>query len=336
MLRAVLLIGMTLAMCVRIARADQLTFPLTVDFAVLDRTVEQQLGAPSGGRAVLWGVPGGCRSLVLGQLRFANADGRLRLQARGTGRLGFGLLGFCLAPVSWDGYLETLSVPTVGPDWRLRFGDVHSTLYDTAWKRPLIAGRLWDLVRGRVESEMAAFAFDLGPPIDEARAVVRACGGGREAAPVLEALSTMRPLDVRVVDEGVKVDVAIDLPSPAGPIAEPGPEPELTGPETESLEAALQRWDGFLVFVVKDLGLLHHAPAVRDQLLDLLLDSRERLVATLAAPPAGGGDPVRALFLQTWERLRAIVHEAALHGGLEDRALRYSTFLAAGDALAAL
>ena len=54
-----------LLLSVPVARAEQLTFPLTVDFALLDRAVEQQLGAQSGGRATLWGTPGGCRSLAL-------------------------------------------------------------------------------------------------------------------------------------------------------------------------------------------------------------------------------------------------------------------------------
>jgi len=77
-------------------------------------------------------------------------------------------------------------------------------------------------------------------------------------------------------------------------------------------------------------------PAVRDQLFDLLLAGRHELLAVLAGGPEAGVDPVRQLFLDSWEPLRAIVRRAAAHGGLGDRALRYATFLVAGDALATL
>jgi len=90
------------------------------------------------------------------------------------------------------------------------------------------------------------------------------------------------------------------------------------------------------VFVVKDLGAADAAPGLRDELLDLLLASRYRLLDALAGGPVAGVDPVRQLFLDTWEQLRAIVRRAARTGGLRDHALRYASFLAAGDALAAL
>src|SRR5207249_2486438 len=106
--------------------------------------------------------------------------------------------------------------------------------------------------------------------------------------------------------------------------------------ELERWQAALERWDAFLVFVIKDLGLAGGDPPVRSELFDLLLTSRHELLAALAAEPHPGVDPVRQLFLQTWDRLHAVVRHAALHGGLEGRALRYATFLAAGDALAAV
>ncbi len=56
----------------------------------------------------------------------------------------------------------------------------------------------------------------------------------------------------------------------------------------------------------------------------------------MAAGPAGGDDPVRRLFLTTWEKLRVVVREAATDGASGDRVLRYAAFMLAGDALAAL
>jgi hypothetical protein len=101
-------------------------------------------------------------------------------------------------------------------------------------------------------------------------------------------------------------------------------------------QLALESWDAFLVFVVKDIGTLARERDARDRLLDLLLRGRAELLAVLAAGPVEGADPVRRLFLDSWERLRSVVREAAGRGELDDRAARYLAFIAAGDALAAI
>jgi hypothetical protein len=151
---------------------------------------------------------------------------------------------------------------------------------------------------------------------------------------VLAALNTLRPAGVEVNGDGIEVRVAVDLPTaqPTGPV----PEPALAPMDLQKWQTALESWDGFLVFVIKDLGALDADRKIRGELLTLLLSSRQQLLAVLAGEPQAGVDPVRSLFLDAWDRLRSIVREAATHGALEDRALRYVTFLAAGDVLAAL
>src|SRR5437879_5406475 len=81
-----------------VAEARQVGFPLVVDHALLRETLAAQLGEEPDGSALVWGTRGGCRSLVLRDLRVGPAAGRLRVTAQGTARLGFGLLGFCFAP----------------------------------------------------------------------------------------------------------------------------------------------------------------------------------------------------------------------------------------------
>ena len=317
------------------ARANELTFPLTVDYALLGAALTRQLHASDDG--LLWGSRQGCDALALHEVQVAPAPtaGRVRITARGDAHVGLGFLRFCLFPLRWDGYLETLATPRVGDDWRLRFVDLDSRLYDAEWKRAGIATRLWDLVKGRVEDDVGEFAFDLGPPMDEVRALLRASLTSERAAPLLRALTTLRPIETRVEEEGVKTLVTMNVPLNVPGEAAP-PESELSPTELASWQSTLESWDAFVVFVVKDLGALDVDPASRDRLLDVLLESRQRLVEVVATGPIPGVAPVRLLFLDTWESLRAAVHDAAVRGALHDRALRYLTFLTAGDALAAL
>src|SRR5207249_934122 len=334
MRRRAVLLGVLL--CASTARAAEVSFTLTVDYEILGRALRDALEADRGGEAVLWGTRTGCRSLVLRDIGIEPGEGRVRVVARGTARLGFGFLGFCLAPVSWNDYLASLATPEVSGDWQLWFRDLDSHLYDAERRRTVVAGRLWELVKGRLEDRLEAFRFELAPPIDEAVALIRASAPPEHLEPVLVALRTFRPRGVAADADGVKVQVAVDLPPPPPPPAIPVPEAPLTPEELQRWQAALESWDAFLVFVIKDLGLSGRDPTVRNELFDLLLTSRYELLAALAGEPQPGVDPVRRLFLHAWDRLHDVVHRAALRGGLEGRALRYATFLAAGDALAAV
>src|SRR5689334_11491026 len=111
------------------ARADEITFPLTVDYPLLQAALAEQLHPDADGKAVLWGSEGGCHELTLRDVDVQPAPPRVRFVARGHARLGFKFLGFCFAPLSWDGYVETLATPVIGSDWRLRFTALDSHVY---------------------------------------------------------------------------------------------------------------------------------------------------------------------------------------------------------------
>src|SRR2546421_141672 len=81
-------------------------------------------------------------------------------------------LAFCFAPLSWKGNVESVARPEIGGDWRLRLRDLDSHLYDAAGRRTTVASGLWDVVKGRLESELTTFAFDLAPPVEDARGLI--------------------------------------------------------------------------------------------------------------------------------------------------------------------
>jgi len=325
---------LTVALLVGTATADELTFPLVVDYPFLRTALERELHEEADGTALLWGRRGGCRFVTLHDLQMARAGGRVRLTGRVAARVAIDLFGLCIGPVTWQGHVETLATPEITPDWRLRFRDLDSHVYDAEWGRATVTSRVWDVVKGRFERELEDFEVDLRPPVDEAKALLRSSVDADYARAIVDVLETIRPLHVTAGELGVEVRVAVDVP--AGQPLVRTPEPSLAPIELQKWQAALESWDGFVVFVIKDLGAIDRDQAVRDELLALLLGSRRELLAVLAGGPEVGVDPVRRLFIDVWERLRGIVRAAASHGALEDRALRYLSFLAAGDALVAI
>ena len=100
------------------------------------------------------------------------------------------------------------------------------------------------------------------------------------------------------------------------------------------MAGTFDHWDAFIVFAVKQLGGAVADHQFRDQLFDLLLDSRYRLVTALSQPQANAGpDPIRLIFIDEWTRLRTIIQAAARRGMLGSRALEFLSFITAGDAL---
>jgi len=322
----------TLLLAAGAASAAEVAFPLTVDYEILRVALRKHLRDHGGGLEV-WRSSDGCGTLTLRDPVVGPGEGRLRISGPASARAGLFLLGWCFGSVSWDGYAEVLTRPELGQDWQLRVKDLDVQLYDAGRRPASTATRLFDVVRDWAEAELATFAFDLGPPVEDLKTLIGAFGG--PSTPLAAGLRTLRPLDMTVQPEGLRLRVALDLPAvaPAAPAAERA----LTPAELRRWEALLDGWDGFLGFVIKDLGGGTSDPDVRTELLDLLLTARRDVATVLARGPEPGVDPVRPLFLSLWERLRGIIRRAVVQGGADEgRALRYVVFLAAGDALAAI
>jgi hypothetical protein len=314
------------------APAVEVAFPLTIDYAVLRAALRKHLGEQTGGALELWRTPDGCGTFVVSDPVLEPTDGRLRIAGPATATAGLPLMGWCFGSITWTGRAEIVARPELDHNWQLHFRDIDFRLFNAERKPAAVATRLWTVVRDWSAAELETFAFDLGPPVEEVRALLRslsAPSGGLTAA-----LQTLRPRELAVEPDAVRLRVALDVP-PAAP-APPAPERALTQAEIAKWEALLDGWDGFLSFLVKDLAGAEAGPEVRIELLDLLLTARREVVSVLARGPETGVDPVRPLFLGLWERLRDIVRRIASKGGDDARALRYVVFLAAGDALTAI
>ena len=321
------------------AGAAEVRFPLTLDYELIRAAIRRHLHEEAGGRLQVRSGDG-CQTLTLRDLTVDPAPqaGRVRLSARGTGQVGLPFLGLCWGQVDWDGYLDVTGRPEIDPTWQVRLVELDTQLYDRNRRQGGIATRVWDLARGWAERELAAFSYDLGPPVEELRQLLGTFSAASRTTPLATTLASLRPVGVTVDRDAVRIVVALDVPVPAAP-ATRAPEPAPTAEELRRWQAALDGWDGFVAFAVKDLasGTGGTVDATLEaELLDVLVEARRGLVAALDRGPEGGVDPVRGLFLDTWERLRAVVRRLALRGGAESRGLRYFAFLAAGDALAAI
>src|SRR5215470_17752246 len=280
---AVLTAALGLLITVVPARADVVQFPLTVNYDVLRAAIRAHLHDQPGGRLELWRTADGCGSFVLREATVEWAGMRVKVAGPASGEAGLSFFGLCWATVTWTGYAEVTARPEIGADWHLHLRDPEIELYDTAHRKARGLARLFGVVKGWAEAELSTFTYDLGPPVNELLTLLKGFSAGTAATPLAVALQTMRPVGFAVEPDALKVVVALDVP--AGRAIPPGPEPALTPAQIKRWEAKLDDWDGFLSFVVTDLAGENADPAVRDDLLALLLDTRRQVVAILAQGP---------------------------------------------------
>jgi hypothetical protein len=324
----------------RPADAREVTVPIVVDERFLTQQLLHTAYTDPGGTARVFDDGSGCNFLVLVDPKVTTEGGRLRVSTSGEARVGVAAGERCLLPVSWSGTIELLEEPTVDPHAPVvRFVVVDSTMLDADGEKPLASGTLWDWVKAYVHPRLET-RIDLQGPIAELRSVLPAFGVATAGSTLDQALASLSLEGVEVREDGVAVRVRLDVPEPAPvaspvPVASPGSVPPLTEEELARWQLALQQWDAFLTFVVKVTGSDTKVAEVRRALLEILLEERYAMLDALANPDASVRDPVRPLFLRSWARLAPVLRRVS-DALPADEALRYLSFVSAGDALQAL
>ncbi|HWA37794.1 MAG TPA: lytic transglycosylase domain-containing protein [Burkholderiales bacterium] len=270
---------------------------------------------------------GPCRHVTLDAPKIEAVGENLKLTSPGTGAIGVELLGKCQTAGDWRGTLEVTLKPGIDAAGVLRVRIVDSKLTDdrgSASPVPL----LWELGKPQIHSRIERFGYDLGASREALIGMLRGAAPPEQGA-AMEAM--LRQIEVgtpRVEKTHVLVPVAMEVadawlapPPPAATSTAP-----LTEAEMEALEEALAPWDAFLAYAIRQIARDGKDPALRQRLFTLLLDSRYRLSEVLSGDVVATGDPARALFIETFNELRAILADTT----------RYTLFIDAGDALVAL
>ena len=295
------------------AAAARLEIPLRVSLDTLGAALNAQL---TGYR------DGPCRYLRLRPATLVSRDARLHLAIPARAALGVQAGSACQTATAWQGTIHFSLLPRIDSAGRVRVRVLDSRMTG-------VAPSVWDAARPHLHARLERFIFDLGASREALAALLR------EAAPAVDQMQVLQP---RVEQEQVVVPITLQFPDAwlVAPPAASTPGTPLSEAEIAALESALEPWDAFLVYVIREIATDGDDSALRRRLFTLLLDSRYQLSALLAGEAVAEGDPLRALFLNAWQELRAILIDAQQAGALPASLLNYAMFVDAADALAAL
>ncbi|MFZ5620882.1 MAG: hypothetical protein ACOY5W_07660 [Pseudomonadota bacterium] len=316
--------------------AAPLELPLRVPIALIEESLRDDLGLQDSGLTEVF-HEGACRTVRLGDLRVGVVDGRIRLAARAGVTYGTQWLGACVTPVDWKGDAIFTLEPYITEDERLRYRLLDLQLTDAHGGRGLAAGLIGKLLGRVVRPSLESFQIDLKPPRAEVAAVLHDFIPGSRVAEIDAMLASARTGAAQLETDSLVVPLHFEVPDHylAGvPPRIAASEAPLTAEELARFAEASRHFDAFLVYIVKALGLEVHDPDIRLRLLELLLQTRYEIAATLAGEGLSGGpDPVRTLFTDAWQSLHQLVIDAGRTDRLRGRLLPYLSFLNAGDAL---
>src|SRR4051812_42625624 len=104
-MRLLRLLALCLALAAPAALAPRLELPLRVPLEALRQTLAERIAATYR--------EGACRQFTLGAPALQTVDGRLRISAPGSARLGVELLGGCQNAAGWSGSIEFTVEPRI-------------------------------------------------------------------------------------------------------------------------------------------------------------------------------------------------------------------------------
>src|SRR3989442_1357519 len=280
------------------ALAGRLEIPLRVSLETIRQALSAQLAASSAKPNEIY-REGRCRYLNLEQPKLDTVGGQLHLTGPGSAAFGMEMFGNCQNAAAWQGTMQFTLAPWLDPAGRLRLRIVDSKLTDAAGKKPPALGFIWDLSKRYLHPRLERFSYDLGASREGLVSIVRGAAPPEHSAEMEQALVQLQVMQPRIETAAVIVPIAVEMPdawttpAPADAVSTA----PLTETELDALDKALQPWDAFIVYSIKQVALDSEDSALRKRLFTLLLDSRYRLAAILSREESTAGDPLRALFV---------------------------------------
>ena len=310
-----------------------LQLPLALDYRVLEQALEKQLFGGAEHTAEIYSDRIKCNNMVLSKPRIQGTDaGEVLIYTTITAQHGTPIGSRCLLKKTWHGILKTVHQAEVDPRAvTVDFTVVDSRVLRSDEVKSAIPDWLQNLVMNLVLPRLEAIVIDLRPAVSGIQELIDSVTtAGPEVAAMVSSLQIMAAKPSLAA-----LEIVLSLEVPDAPVFEqPEEETSLTEEELARWDSAWQAWDGFLTWFILTTAASGADEELVQALADTLLIARYELRDALENDDRNH-DPVRVLFLNTWERLAPLLHASRLElPGSE--ALQFATFIAAGDALSTL
>jgi hypothetical protein len=314
------------------ALAETVAIPVSLTYPQLRFLVVQEMfkGPESTARFVLDDT--GCAVVTYSEPHLAAEGQLLRVDVATLATIGITTTDGCATIGYWKGRTVVKGKPVLvdGQPLSAEFRLQTAELYDQQGHR-LSGTPVLQASEERLHQAMSKLRIDLSPEADRLKEWLPSVLPRYSADRLAGMVDSLRIGHISVQPEGLDVRLIIDVDK----IPQEGPEPALNAVEMAQLEHTYRSWDAFLTFVVKQAAAATQSEALRSALLEILLDARYEIKAVLVADARSGTDPVKKLFVRSWQRLEPVMREISVQAP-EQNPVPFLSFMTAADALMAL
>jgi hypothetical protein len=313
-------------------RAETITIPVFLDYQQLQLLMMRDKFKGPNNTAQYLLDDDGCTSITFSEPQLSAEGELLRVDAKILATIGVPTTGACKVITRWTGRTAVTGKPALvsGQPLSVEFRVQAARLYDQQG-RLLTDSLILRAVKEQLHLLLSRYKLDLKPETDQLKALLPYFLPHYPADRLTEMIDSLRIGHLVVRPDGLDVRLRIDVET----VAKAGPEPTLSEHEMRQLEQRYRSSDAFLTFVIKEAATATRSEELRAALLEILLDARYQFKSILGEPPQSATDPVKQLFIRSWERLMPVMREISVHSP-EQSLLPFLSFITAADALNAL
>jgi len=314
--------------------ASEVEIPLLAETAHLQAAIGRVLEFDENGQGAL--AADDCNRLEMSDMQLLTEDAQLAVDMALTATTGAYVLGACRGLKPWKGRLAMKLTPQVmASGLAIEFVPDSIELSRPDSSPGLLRKPVKVITDALVLPRMKSVQIDLAEPLSSLDQLIEQSLGPVSAEEGGQTLiQRTRITRIQTEETGLRAWLAFQVrePDPTEQVAEPIFDPSELA-EWQTLEDEL---DGFLTTIIYALASSTNSRDLRVELLATLLDARHAIAEALTNDDPDY-DPVRELFVTTWDRLRPLINELE---GLETPGLevdfKLAAFIAGGDALRAL
>ncbi len=313
-------------------RAETITIPVFLDYQQLQLLIiRNEFKGPKNTAQYLLDDDG-CTSITFSEPRLSMEEELLRVDAKTLATIGVPTSGACKVITRWTGRTAVTGKPALISDQPLsaEFRVQAARLYDQEG-RLLTDNVVLQAVKEKLHLLLSRYRLDLKPETDRLKTLLPYFLPHYPLDRLTEMIDSLRIGHLLIRPNGLDVELRINVET----VAKAGPEPTLREHEMQQLEQRCRSWDAFLTFVIKEAATATRSEELRATLLEILLDARYQIKSILAEPQQSETDPVKQLFIRSWERLMPVMRKISVHS-TEQNLLPFLSFITAVDALNAL
>ena len=289
--------------------SETIAIPVFLDYQQLQaHLMRDQFKAPDNTARYLLDDDG-CASITLSEPHLSAEGEFLRVDAKILATIGVPATGGCTVITRWSGRTDIRSKPALvsGHPLSVKFRVQDARLYDQQ-DRQLTDSLVLPPVTEQLHLLLNRFTLDLKPETNQLKVLLPHFLPRYSADRLTRMIDSLRIGHLVVRPKGLDIGLTIDVETHV----EDEPEPALNEHEMRQFEQKYRNWDALLTFIIKETATATRSEALRAALLEILIDARYQFKSILADSPQRATDPVKQLFIRSWERLKPLMREISV------------------------